>query len=319
MKDNKDDLLNEFVQNNDHKSTQEGAKNVEYIGSNIRQKVDKIEVDSDYINIPLKELPHGLFYHDGVKLSIRPVKTKEIQAFAVVDERNPYDVMVKLNEVLSACVKIENIVTKEPMAYTDIFDGDRDTVVLMIAKASAKFGRKIDKLVKCACGLDNKVEMIPANYVYKTHDSEIEPWFNNTTKRYELALKSEAKIDLAPPTIGLVQDINNYMLVKATKSQGKDVPNITFMQTVPYIKAGKGVKNMTFEQMEQEEYNFQHMNDELFMFIYEAIDKISFGIQECKTLCKCGREVKANFGFPNGPRSLFIIPNSFKELIGQRV
>ncbi len=316
MQDNTEDMLNKFVESNDHKPAEQ-PKNVEYIGSNVRQKVDKIEADSDYLNILLTDLPHGIFYHDGVKISIRPLKTKEIQSFAVVDERNPYDVMVKLNELLSACVKIENIVTKEPMAYTDIFDGDRDTIILIIAKASAKFGRKIEKLVKCACGIENKLELIPMNYVYKKHSPDIEPWFNPSTKRYELRLKSGAAIDLAPPTIGLVQDINNYMLVKATKSQGKDTPNITFMQTVPYIKAGKGVKNMTFEQMEQEEYNFQHMNDELFMFTYEAIDMISFGIEECKSTCKCGREVKAKFGFPNGARALFIIPNSFRELIGQ--
>lgn len=318
MEDN-NNLLNEFVKNNEYKEPTIQNSNVikeEFIGDSVRRQVTKIDADSNYVNIPLNDLPYGVFYDDGVKISIRPVKTKEIQSFAVVNEKNPYDVIVKLNELLSACVKVENIVTGKVMNHTDLFDGDRDTIAILIAKMSSKFGKKIEKIEKCACSLDVKIEMIPANYVYKTHNEKLLKYFNTDTKRYEFKLKNGASVNLAPPTLGLVQDITNYMLVKATKSGGKESPNITFMQTLPFLEAGKGVKSLDFKQLEQKEYDFTKMNDELFMFVYDCIDMLSFGITDCKTNCTCGREVHTNFGFPNGARSLFVISNSFDELIG---
>jgi hypothetical protein len=317
MEEPNDDLLKDFVKSNDYKSnTTNLPENVEYIGNNIKQKVDKIEADSNWLNIPLSDIPHGVFYKDGIKISIRPVNTKEIQSFAVVNEKNPYDVMVKMNELLSTCVKIENVLNNDILTYTDLYDGDRDTLVILIAKASAKSGKKIEKKILCACGLDVLIEMVPSNYVYKTHHEKLIKYFDTVTKKYNFTLKSGAKVELAPPTLGLVQDINNYMLVKATKSQGKETPNVTFMQTLPYIKAGLGVKSLTFEQLTQEEYNFTKMNKELFMFIYDTIDMISFGIEDCKSTCTCGREVHTHFGFPDGARSLFFVSNPFDELIG---
>jgi hypothetical protein len=77
---------------------------------------------------------------------------------------------------------------------------------------------------------------------------------------------------------------------------------------------------MSIEQLEQEEFNFSKMNEELFMFIYDAIDKMDFGIDEVKDNCKkCGKENKTPFSFPGGAKNLFIIPNAFKQFIGQRV
>lgn len=313
-----EDLVASFLKNNEFKPEQPNLPaNTEVFGSNIRQKVDKIEADGTWINIPVKELPYGKFYKDGVMVSIRPLKTKELQSFAVVNEKNPYDVQIKLNEVLAACVKIENIVTKEPMSSLDLFDGDRDTIAIVIAKASAKYGKKIEKLVKCACSLDVNIELVPANYTYKDHHEKMVGFFNEDTKKYEFNLTNGASVKLAPPTIGLTQDINNYILVKATKSGGKETPNITFMQTFPYLQAGKGTKEMTFEQIQQAEYEFTKMNDELFMFTYEAIDMISFGIEDVKTNCTCGREVHTNFGFPNGPRNLFLIQSAFDKFTRQ--
>lgn len=310
-----DDLLKDFVANNDYKPNVPNNEKIEQIGPNIRHGVSKIEVDSDWMNIPIKDLPHSEFYSEGIRISIRPLKTKEMQSFAVVNEKNPYDVIAKLNELLSACVKIENMETGEALTYKDIYDGDRDTLAMLIAKASAKYGRKIEKIEKCPkCAEENKIEMVPSNYKYKTHHEKLLKYFNVNTKKYEFTLKSGASVKMAPPTLGLVQDVNNYILVKTTKT--KETPNITFMQTFPYIQSGIGIKSMTYEQLEQAEYEFTKMNQDLFQFVYDTVDMISFGIDDCKVTCKCGQEVHTHFGFPNGPRDLFIVSNAFDEFIG---
>lgn len=318
--DNREDHLKEFLNEDENKNTPQPVnQNIEYFGPNSRQKVDKIEADSDWINIPLKELPYGKFYKLGTHVFIRPAKTKEIESFAVVNDKNPYDVVLKLNEILSACVKIQ-FQDGTVGTYRDIQNGDRDTLAIIISRASAKKGRILQKAAYCTCAGSNKeeilIDLLPANYVYKEEDDLLKKYFNEDSRTYKFSMYNDIEIELAPPTIGLTEDINNYIFFQTTKSGGKTVPNITFMQALPYIKAGKGVKSLSIESLEQEEYNFSKMNDEMFMVIYDAIDLMSFGIEKLKGHCpKCSQEVYTSFGFPDGPRALFIVPHAFKQFV----
>jgi hypothetical protein len=323
MNNQREDHLKSFLDESENKKENVQPTNVEFFGPNSRQKVEKIDADSDWIDIPLKELPYGKFYKNGTHISIRPAKTKEIESFAIVNEKNPYDVQLKLNEILSACVKIQ-FADGSFGTYRDVQNGDRDTLAIIISRASAKKGRILQKATFCSCTAGNKeeilIDLLPANYIYKQEHEDLKPYFNEETCTYDFEMYNDIKISIAPPTIGLTEDVNNYIFYTTTKSGGKTVPNVTFMQTIPYIKAGKGVKNITIEQLEQEEYNFGKMNEEMFMVIYDAIDLISFGIEKIKGHCpKCSQEVYAPFGFPDGPRALFLIPNAFKQFVRQRI
>lgn len=327
MDNKKDDHLKNFL-DEQQKSTENIQSNIEHFGNSSRQKVEKIEADSTWIEIPLKELPYGKFYKTGTHISIRPAKTKEIESFAIVNEKNPYDVQLKLNEILSACVQITFIDSSSGAltqgTYRDIQNGDRDTLAIVISRASAKKGRILQKTAHCTCAAGNKeeilIDLIPANYVYRTEHEDLKSHFNENLKVYEFEMYNGNSIKMAPPTIGLSEDVNSYIFYETTKSGGEKSPNITFMQTIPYIKAGNGVKNLSIEQLEQEEYNFSKMNDEMFMVIYDAIDLMTFGVEKIKKMCpKCSQEVYANFGFPDGPRALFIVPNAFKQFVRQRV
>jgi len=317
--DNQDHLMN-FIKDTE-KSVTNIQNSIEEFGSNSRQKVDKIELNSDWQDVPLKDLPYGKFYPIGAHVFVKPTSTKEIQAFAIVNEENPYDVQLKLNELLSTCSKIVYMDGSEG-TYKQLQDGDRDTLTIIISKISAKNGRKIEKSVSCDCMPGNdeqKVELIPANYVYKTENEDIAPYFDQESKVYIFKIELDGTmldVKLAPPTIGLTEDINNYIFYQTTKSQGTILPNITFMQTIPYMKAGKGIKTLDIEALEQEEYQFTKINPELFTFIYDALDLMDFGVTSVKKGCsKCGKEMATPFTFPNGPRALFIVPNAFKQYI----
>jgi hypothetical protein len=320
---NREDHLKDFLDKTERPAEQIQPTNIEYFGPNTRQKVETIEADSNWIEIPTKELPYGKFYQFGTHIFCRPAKTKEIESFAIVNEKNPFDVQLKLNEMLSACTKIE-FADKTVGTYRDIQSGDRETMAIIISRMSAKKGRILQKVAFCDCTQNNKeeilIDLLPANYVFKQEDEIIRPFFNPNTCTYDFEMYNDVKISIAPPTIGLTEDINNYIYYQTTKSEGKKVPNVAFMQVIPYLKAGKGVRSLTIENLEQEEYNFSQMNDEMFMVIYDAIDKISFGIEKIKGHCpKCSKEVYTSFGFPKGARALFLIPDAFKQLVRQRV
>ncbi len=308
-----EDHLNKFVKDNENNPRQE--TNQELTTNNV-QRVDFI-ADSEWINIPLTDLAYGKFYQDGTKLFIRTAKTKEIESFSIVNENNKYDVQLKINEILSACTKI-TFADGSAGSYRDIQDGDRDNVAIIIGKASAKNGRKLEKVAHCNCGHKEgtKLELIPANFEYLKEDPFITKYFNEKTKVYEFPHANGEIIKLAPPTIGLTQDINTYIFYVATKNEGKVTPNVTFMQLLPYLKAGQGVKSLTIEQLETEEFKFTKMNDEIFMFVEDAVNYLNFGVDKVKGKCvSCGLEVHTPFGFPNGARSVFFIPNAFKHFI----
>lgn len=321
----KEDHLNDFINNSEKKQENQQQSNIEYFGPNTKQKVDYIEATSDWLEIPVKELPFGKFYKIGTHIFIRPAKTKEIESFAIVNDKNPYDVQLKLNEMLSACTKIQ-FIDGTVGTYRDIMDGDRKTIAIIISRASAKKGIILQKEAYCTTQSCNKeailLDLIPSNYVYKTEHPDLTEFttFNEDTRVYEFTMYNDIKMAIAPPTIGLTEDVNNYIFYQTSKSGGKTVPNVTFMQALPYIKAGLGVKSLSIEQLEQEEYNFTKMDKEMFMVYYDAVDLISFGIEQLKGHCpKCSQEVYANFGFPRGARALFIVQHAFKQFVKQRV
>lgn len=322
-KTNPEDHLKKFITNGDESEKQNqpvNNPNVQTFGPNTKQKVDFIEADSDYIEIPIKDLPFGKFYKMGTRIRIRPAKTKEIESFSIVNDKNPYDVQLKLFEMLNACVDF-----KHPDGTTgtarDIMDGDRDTIAILLSKLAKKTGIKLQKEAFCTCnGESNEpiaIDLIPANYVYAIENPKLSKFFDNEQCIYAFPLKNGDNVKLAPPTLGLAQDINAYIFMVAAQSQGKVVPNISLMKCLPYIKAGQGVKKMEIEQIKQEEFNYGKMNDERFMFIDDAVDMIRFGIEKIKGNCpKCGQEVHAPFSFPQGARALFIVPNAFDQFIG---
>lgn len=317
MAEDQDELL-QFIDNTESNSKPQEITNIEYIGANTRQRVDKIETISEWINIELKDLPHGKFYKPGTQIFIKTLSTKEIQNFSVVNEKNQYDVQLKLNEVLSVCTRI-TFADGSVGSYRDIMDGDRDTLVIIIAKATSKNGRKIKKDITCSCGHVQELEYIPANYVYKKEQEDLVPFFDATTRKYKFPINlngTDVDVILAPPTIGQVEDMNNHVFIVATQSEGKQIPNIQFVKCFPYMQAGQNMPYKTEEQIVQEEFNFEKMDSDLFGFISECVDMIDLGVDSVKTNCEnCTTELSTTFGFPSGVRSLFVIPNAFNKLI----
>lgn len=325
---NEKDFLGEFIKK---ESTQEQNitqnnedKNIQYFGDNVRQKVDyiKTSLEEQYHNIDINYLPYNKFYPIGTKISIRAAKTKEIEAFSVINEENKYDVHTKINAMLQACVLITYLDGTQG-SYLDIQYGDRDILLILIARLTSKNGRRIMKKIKCSCGCETEIDFVPANFKYKTELEKLTKYFDSTTQSYTFKLKNGNIVKLKPPTIGLSESLNTYIIYNTLKAQQDNttyLPNISFMDTIPYLKSGSGTKELEIKEWEQEEFEYEKMNDELFMFIEDAIKMIDLGIKEVSTECSsktCNKTVSTPFHYPDGVRSLFIIPNAFDEFIAE--
>lgn len=321
------DYLGDYIKNNEpEQNIVENMNNIEVIGDNIRQKVDYIEttLESQLQNIDITILPYHKFYPIGTKISIRSAKTKEIEAFSVVNEENQYDVHVKINDMLKACVTIKYI-DGSYGSYKDIQYGDRDILIILISRLTSKSGRKIAKSIKCSCGHENVLDFIPANFIYKKENEKVKKYFDVDERLYKFKLKNGVSINIKPPTIGLTESLNAYIIYNTLKSQQENadniityVPNISFMDIITYIKSGDGISELEIKEWEQEEFEFERMNDELFMFCQDAIKLITFGIEKVKAECTsktCNNEVSTPLHYPDGIRALFIVPNAFDEFI----
>jgi hypothetical protein len=126
------------------------------------------------------------------------------------NENNHYDVHLKIIQLLQACTQLKYI-DGSVGSYKDLMYGDRDVLLMVIAKLTSKTGRKITKKVKCSCGQENEIDYIPANYVYEQEVEKIKKYFNSNTCSYHFKLKNGTEVSLKPPTLGIVESLNNYI------------------------------------------------------------------------------------------------------------
>lgn len=317
--EDKNDHLGKFLEDEEKKTpdTNEIADNITYYGDNKRQKVEQIVID-DWINLPLKSLPYNKFYQTGTEIYMKALTTKEKQAFAVVNEDNPLDVSNKLNEVFQSCLRVD-MPDGTRGTYRDLMFGDQYTISLILAKLSAKNGRKFEQKVKSKSGEEVSIEMIPSNFVYKEED-ELEEFFNKETKVYNIKNPSNGDvIKLAPPTIGIVEDLHKYLFKKGAEARdGSALPSASFIECALYIESGKGVREISVERFEQLEYDFSKLNGNRFEVINDAVENyIDFGIKKVSAQSSTGEMVETVFRIPGGARNLFIVPNALKSFIGQ--
>lgn len=301
-------------------------KNIQIIGDNIRQKVDYIptDIESQWQNIDIEHLPFRNYYEIGTKIFIRAAKTKEIEAFSTINESNHYDVHLKITQLLKSCVKV-TMLNGTIGSYKDIMYGDRDILIMLISHLTSKSGKKLSKKITCTCGTENNIDYIPANIKFRDVNEKIKKYLDQNTKVYNFTLKNGYVVKLKPPTIGLVESLNEYIFYNTMLSQKESVdgkityvPNVSFMENIVYLKSGLGVKELDIKGWEQEEFEYERMNDDIFMFIDDAVKLISDGIEKIEKPCSseiCTKNVSTPFHFPDGVRALFIVPNAFDEFI----
>lgn len=275
-----------------------------------------------WLEIPMNQLPGQRYYPDGTHITIRPATTGEIQAYSTIENKNTYDVDTKMRDMLSTCVKI-NYIDGSSGTYRDLMEPDKLFLITQISKLTRKDGKTVKKTTACENGHDVDIDLVPEHFVYAEPNDEIEEYFDHEKKCYVFPLNTGENIELGIPKIGLLQDIYEYTMMKVltaqnNKSKGAAVgPNITFMKCVPYMNYKK--PKLEPKEIEQLEYEFTHMNEDTFMFIDEAVDKIICGISHLQRKCtKCGVETRIPFSLHSlegGPRSLFIVSNAFGKLI----
>ena len=315
MIDETKDYLENFLSDdsNNKNDFQSLKKDVNEIKNTLKNNSDS----SDYLNVDLNDLPCGRFYKKGTSIKIKAAKVADIQAYSAIDENNFVDVVEKMNEMLSKCVKyISSNGTQG--SYKNIKDGDRLFLIFMIRELTFQNGNNLVKEATCeSCKTEAKIpfratknQHSEKTFVYHEIDELLENIFNEDTGCYELII-DDVMWRLAPPTIGIVEIFFGDM---KDKTINKKNLNLAFLKIIPYLLYDRDT--ITTEGILQKEKEFSKLDLDTFTLLDQLVDKMTFGIKGLKTICtECGSEVHTEMTFPDGPKAIFVIPNLLERFI----
>lgn len=257
------------------------------------------------------ELPCGRFYPAGTVVKIRAAKIIEIQSYSMVDDNNFYDVIEKMNDMLSHCVTIEYN-NGSRYNYTHLRDGDRFYVIFAIRELTFQRGKTLTLPAKDETGETVNIELIRGNFEFFDPNEEIEEYFNKELGCYEFDTV-DGVIKVGVPTIGVQKSFVDYSL-KLREENKIDEINMNFMKIAPFIVPDK-VK-MERNEIDNLKKDFETMDYDKWEFLEDVIPMLNFGIKGVKITKKDGEEVRADLSFPWGASGIFKrTSSSFKSYL----
>ena len=263
----------------------------------------------DFHNIPLDCLPSlGRFYPDDTRISIRAARVDEIREFSAIDENDIKDVTDKLTYMVSQCVKV--YYGNVPGSYRDLLSADRIVLILKIREITFLDGMSSIKLPVPAnacettgCKTQDSVIFNSSKLNFTAPATELEKYYDDVNKCYNIRTKSFGVITLYPPTIGTTTIISNWAVEQAKEEKKIDIALTEMLQHL--VGNWRKLNNNSI-------FNFlgelSSWPTEKFTLVYRLIEKLTIGIEfELKDRCEtCGGEITVPITFPDGYKSLFV-------------
>jgi hypothetical protein len=259
----------------------------------------------------------GRFYRDDFEIFIRAARVGEIRDFSTIDENNIKDVDEKLNGILINCAKV--MYGPQRGSYKDILEEDRIYILLAIRELTFKEGEQ--KLLmpvtkksckNSTCKAQESVELKTSNLQFSIPEDIIEKYYDPENRCYSVATKNYGTITMAPPTIGVMRAITDYVRAKEEKGQPWDK---SMLSILPYLQ--REWRGWSEKEIFAATTSFQGWNSTKYSIIYRLAEQMKIGVKpEMNFPCQsCGEEVTVPLSFPGGIKALFIIPDITSELL----
>jgi hypothetical protein len=295
-----------------HLSDMEQSKsfNTDIPMDNFIKKEANTVTDLQFFNFDVNLLPCGKFYPKGTLMMVRPAQVKEIQAYSMVDDKNFYDIVEKMNNMLQACVRVKYPDGKIG-SYLDVRDQDRLFLIFTIRELTFQKGTSLSVKVPSPCNDSEEViELRRENFVFHELDSMLLEYYNSSIYGFTFELMNNKTYNLIPPTIGLQKSFTDFIVRETNENK---TPNMSFLKIIPFLLGDR--TSITYEGIKAKLKEFEQMDDMSFQFLNSAVNKMTFGIKELKKVTECGEEVHTAMQFPNGASGIFVISNAFETFI----
>jgi len=100
-----DDYLNKYLNDTSNNSNQQVNNNISSIPEDAQQYDTGRATDLQFFSFDAKNFPLGKFYPEGTQILVRAAQVMEIQAYSMVENDNFYDVVAKMNDMISNKIK----------------------------------------------------------------------------------------------------------------------------------------------------------------------------------------------------------------------
>jgi len=304
---NEEEFLKKYLDENDSS----GPKIPEFKDiKGLKQDDSGRVADLQFFAFDAKDMPLGMFYPNGTKIMVRAAQVKEIQSYSMVDDKNFYDMIEKMNDMLSACVRIK-YVDDRVGSYLDLKDGDRIYLIFLIRELTFQQGNTLAADATCKCGNEMQIDLKRQNFCFHEMPDTLVKYFDDVDKQFVFETVSGQVYRIAPPTIGLQKSFTEYIV---KEYNDKKVPNLSFLKIIPFTLVNSN--SITVAGIKTKLAQFQVLSIQDFQFLNAAVNKMQFGIKELKKVCaQCSEEVYTDMVFPNGPSAIFALPTAFDDFI----
>jgi len=315
------DTKAEVKTNEDGKITQLGTVDTSR-GSGVTSiddpEIQRIQALTGYVKLDLVNFPSaGQFYREDFEIHIRAARVGEIREFSTLDEENILDVDEKLNSLLVNCTKI--MYGNQRGSYRDVLEEDRIYLILSIRELTFKEGE--NKLMmpvgkkNCktgTCKSQESMELRTGNLQFNDKDDLLEKYYDYENKCFTVATKSHGSLTIAPPTIGVMRSITDWIRKREEENLPWDKSSLAIL---PYIQ--REWRGFNDKEIFSAITNFQGWDANKYSIIYRLVEKAKIGVKpEFAFPCdSCGEEVAVPLTFPGGIKALFIIQDISSELL----
>lgn len=272
--------------------------------------VDSSDQHLGWHDMQVENLPsEGRFYPIGTSIKIRSARVAEIRHFSTIDEQNIVDIEEKLNAIVKSCTKIT--VGTRVLSYKDILEEDR--IFILLAIRDLTFPETENKLMIEATdsnGKSFKVELKNEYLDIERISEQIENYYDEEARAFLIQTKSAGEVRMAPPTIGVMEEITKFMQTRQRERKNWDQ---SFLQILPYIT--QDWRGFNSKAIFEKEIEFQGWTEKKYMIIYRLAEQMKIGVKPELRVDHEGEEVLVPLNFPGGIKSLFIISDLSSELL----
>jgi hypothetical protein len=260
--------------------------------------------DAGWKNIPISVLPSkGLFYPEGVELTIRSATVGEIRHWSTIDESDELDISEKINYIIEKCSRLR---TKDgSMSWKDIKEIDRFFVVFRIQELT--FPDNENKLnIKFVCNggcpaedpYTKEVRLSSDHLKMLTISEQLMSFYDSDKRCFSItSSKLNETIELHVPSIGTISYVQNYMVEKMKNSEKIDK---SFIRYAPFFVSNW--RNLNEDRFSKLRVNSQGWHMDKFLIVSAFIDKFKKCVDlnvkhECE---RCGSIIERPLFFRGG-------------------
>lgn len=262
-------------------------------------------------------LYQGMFYPESWVFKTRAATGEEVVALSTINSEDPMSVDEGINEVLHACLKIEDTRTKQPVSVDRIYEFDRLWFLLFIRDHTMQnHENNISWKVGCQYCEEKEleVELSFDKLVQKEMTDVANKYFNSSTQTFEVKTKSYGVLKLQPTNLKRAQIFKDYLI---ECNEQRINPDKKFISLFPILINSENENDKDIINVLYTKYRNIIGDIKLFSLYKNLQEKLSVGIeQSIKSTChKCRKEGVYEIQFPLGIHNIFVLPNIDSELL----